>query len=200
MPYYNYKARDQKGKSVASQTFATNKEGLIKQLQKNGLLVISVKESASVEELHHGKMHKNIKNEDLIFFVKQLTVMIENGVPILSAFEIVSKQIESSGLLKVTTKIRNDLESGSTLKDAIAKHPKVFKNFWVDMIEAGELSGKLPYVLNQIALFLLARDKIRKETVNAFMYPAMLFTLAIVTVVVFITKVVPIFEELSLIF
>ncbi|NQU95121.1 MAG: type II secretion system F family protein [Candidatus Omnitrophica bacterium] len=196
MAYYTYKARDKKGKLITSQTFAPNKQELIKLLQKDDLLILSVKEAASIEEEYRRKLHRKILTRDLSLFAKELTILLENGVSIIEAFEIVLKQIESSTLLTTVKTIKKDLEAGSTLADAIKKYPRIFESFWGDMIAAGELSGQLPFVLRQVVTFLESRDEMRKKTIDAFMYPILLFSLAILTIVVFIFKVVPIFEEL----
>lgn len=196
MPYYVYEARNKAGKSVKNQTFAVNKQELIKILQKEGLMIVSVKESAPMEERYRKSIHKKTKLRDLILFSKEMAILLENGVPIIDAFDIISKQIESSELSKVVKQMKQDVEAGGTFCDAIAKHPKVFGTFWHDMIEAGELSGQLPFVIRQVAIFLESRDELRKKTVNAFLYPALLLILATFTIFVFVFRVVPIFEEL----
>lgn len=196
MPYYAYEAREKNGKLVKSHTFAVNKQELIKILQKEDLLILSVKESAPLEERYRRKLHKKARLRDLILFSKEMAILFENGVPIVEALDVVYKQIESSELARVAGDMKEALESGASFRDAIARHPKVFSGLWQDMIEAGELSGQLPFVMRQISIFLAARDDLQKKTVNAFLYPVLLLILAAFTIFVFIFRVVPVFDEL----
>lgn len=196
MPYYTYEARDKGGKLVKNQAFALNKQELIKILQTEEMMILSITESASLADKQHKKMHKKARVSDLILFAKELAILIENGVPIIEAMDVSLKQIDSIELAKAIKDIKRDLEGGTTFRDAIAKHPRIFSSFWHDMIDAGEVSGQLPFVIRQILTFLESREDMRKKTLNAFIYPAMLLLLAVVVIMVFIFRVVPIFQEL----
>ena len=196
MPYYSYQVRDKKGKHIKSQTFAMNKQELIKLLQKDELLILSVTESAGIEEKHRRKLHKKVRLRDLNLFAKEMAVLIENGVPLIDAFDIVLKQVESSELLKILTEMKKDLEGGASFRDAVFKHSKVFGSFWYDMIEAGELSGQLPFVMRQIVVFIESTVAMRKKVISAFIYPSLLFIVATLVIFVFVFKVIPIFAGL----
>jgi len=196
MPYYIYEARDKDGKLVKNQAFALNKQELIKILQTEEMMILSINESASLADRQRKKLHRKTRISDLILFAKELAILIENGVPIIEAMDVSLKQIESTELLKAIKDIKRDLEGGSTMRDAIAKHPRIFSSFWYDMIDAGEVSGQLPFVIRQILVFLESREDMRKKTLNAFIYPAMLLILAIFVIMIFVFRVVPIFQEL----
>jgi len=194
MPYYNYKTKDKSGKILKNQTFAANRQELIKLLHKENLTILTLEETVATEEKFRRKLHKKIKIADLAFFAKELAVLLENGVPLIEAFDVTLKQIESAGLLKVITQIKKDVEGGLSFKDAIAKHKNAFGNIWQDLIGAGELSGQLPYIMRQIVSFLEARIQMRKKVMNALTYPALLFILAVCAIFVFVFKIIPIFE------
>lgn len=194
MPYYVYEGREKDGNFIRNQTFAANKEDLRKVLQQAGLTVLSIKESATIGRKYRVTLHRGVRSRDLLLFSRQLAVLLENGIPIIEAFEIILKQVESSILSRAIGEIKTDLEGGSSLRDAIAKHPRIFGDFWSDAIEAGELSGKLSFVLYQLASFIESREDLKKKTINAFLYPAMLFVLAISSLFMFVYRIVPIFE------
>jgi len=194
MPYYTYKVKDKGGKVTQNQTFSQNRQELIKLLHKDELLILSLEETVATEEKFRRKLHKKIKHSDLAFFAKELAVLLENGVPLIEAFEVTLKQIESQGLLKIVTQVRKDVEGGLSFKDAISKHRKVFGNLWQDLIGAGELSGQLPYIMRQLESFIEAQIQIRKKVMNALLYPSLLLVLAVAAVFVFVFKVIPIFE------
>lgn len=196
MPYYAYEAREKNGKLIKSQTFAINRQELIKILQKEDLVILSVNESAPLEEKLRQKLHRKARLTDLILFSKEMAVLLENGVPLVEALDVVYKQIESVELMKVLKDMKERIEGGSTLHDAISAHPKVFSGVWQDMVEAGELSGQLPFVMRQVSTFLEARNELSKKTINAFLYPVLLLVLATFTIFVFVFRVVPVFEEL----
>jgi len=196
MPYYDYEGREKTGKLIKSQAFALNKQEMIKLLHGQGLLIISVKEATAITDKYRKKFHRRATTGDLVLFAKQFAILLENGVAMIDAFDVMLKQMESSDLIKALQEIKKDVEGGDTLRDAIARHPRIFGSFWHDMIDAGEISGQLPFVMRQIVVFLQSREDLKKKTINAFIYPALLLTLALFTILVFIFRVVPIFEEL----
>jgi len=196
MPYYDYEGREKTGKLIKSQAFALNKQELIKLLHGQGLLIISAKEATAIEEKYRKRLHRRATTGDLVLLAKQFAILLENGVAMIDAFDVMLKQMESSDLINALREIKKDVEGGDTLRDAIAKHPRIFGSFWHDMIDAGEISGQLPFVMRQIVVFLQSREDLKKKTINAFLYPALLLTLALFTILVFVFRVVPIFEEL----
>lgn len=195
MPYFEYTARDKTGKTLKRQLFAQSKEHLVVNLQREGLLLLSVREAAAVAESISIRMHKKAKVGDLILFSKELAVLLENGIPIMEAIDVLTKQMSSTNLINACKAIRKDLENGSTLSNAIAKNRLVFSPLWQYMTEAGELSGQLPFVMRQMAIYLEAQESIRKKTMTAMLYPAILFSAAVVAVFLFAFKIIPIFRD-----
>ena len=181
---------------MKSQAFAHNRQELTKLLQGQGLIIIYVKESAGIAAKHVGKQHKRVKAQDLTIFAKEFAILLENGVAIMDVLDVIGKQLESTDLITAVKGIKKELEGGSTLSNAMGKYPRIFSLFWQDMTEAGELSGQLPYVMKQISVFVESREDIKKKTLNAFLYPAILMGLALFTVVVFVFKVIPVFKGL----
>ncbi|MDD4957287.1 MAG: type II secretion system F family protein [Candidatus Omnitrophica bacterium] len=196
MPYYSYKIRDKKGRIIKNHMFTSSEQDLVKVLQREGALVLGIKEMEAIETKTRRKMHKKVTIEDLVLFAKELAILLENGIPLIETFEVAIKQIESQQLLVAAEQVKVDLERGTSFRESIARHPTIFNDLWCDLVEAGELSGQLPFVLRQILEFLESRANLHKQISNAFLYPILLLGLAIATVLVFILKVVPIFEEL----
>ncbi len=196
MPYFDYEARGKDGKLTKSQAFALNRTELIKSLHDQGMVVLSVKDSASITARHPRKMHGRATARDMASFVKELAILLENGVTITDALEVISLQLESAGLVNAIKVMKRDLESGSTLKDAMMKHPRVFTTLWVEMIDAGETSGQIPFVLRQIEAIIKVKEELKKKTINAFIYPCILIFVATSTVFIFVYKVIPVFEDL----
>ena len=201
MPYFEYTARDKNGKALKGQLFAVTKQQLITNLQREGLLILSMKEAAAIAERKTSqKMHKKAKTKDLMLFAKELAVLLENGIPVMECIDVLIKQMSSINLMIATKAIRKDLENGSTLANAVAKNPLVFSSIWHYLIDAGETSGQLPFVLRQMVMYLESRELIKKKTINAMLYPAVLFTVAIFAVALFTFKIIPIFRNIYITF
>lgn len=196
MPYYNYEATGKGGKPVRGQASAMNRQEMIASLQREGFIILSIKESAPISEKFHRKLHKKARQRDLILFAKEMAILLENGVVITEALEVILKQMDSVDLINALKDVKKNIENGTTFHGAIDKHPGIFGDFWRDMIDAGEVSGQLPFVIRQLESFLESSDRLRKKMVNALIYPALLFTVATFVVCVFMFKIVPVFQDL----
>lgn len=198
MPTLAYSVRDQQGKLLRGSSEARSKEELTRSLHAKGLIVISIEESKGTVRITSPKrkMHRGVKLDDLTLFARQLAVLLESGITILKAINMLQQQIESVALQQACKKIEEDLKTGTSLKDAISKHPKVFTQMWPDLIETGEATGQLAFVLRQLAdYFELARG-LKKKVVSALMYPAVLIAVSIAAIFIFMYKVIPIFAEI----
>lgn len=196
MPYYVYEAKEKTGRLVKRNVSAANKQELTTNLQKMGMVILSIKESTQSAVKVKTKMHKRATQKDLVLFAKAFSILLESGVVVIDALDVVITQTESIDLQNAIKAIKKDLEGGSTLRDAIAKHPKIFSDFWRDMADAGEMSGQMPFVMRQIVAFLESGEAIRTKAINALIYPVVLFGFAVLAVFVFVFKIVPIFQDL----
>lgn len=199
MPQFFYRARDRQGREKQGVQEAHSEEELIAHLQQEDLLVISMdrqevrigKKSAQKRHLHY-----KVSLDDLIIFTRQLATLLEAGVTLLKSLEVLTKQIESRALLVTIEKIKSDISSGSTFRDALARHPKIFSDFWVHMIETGEASGALPVVLNQLADYLESSASLRRKVTSAMIYPSILIGIAMVSLVIFTVFIIPVFAKI----
>lgn len=199
MPYFKYEARDKSGKPVNGTASALNKQELIAKLQKDGLTILAVKETAQTLAASHAgsrKLHRKANINDMRLFAQQFSILLENGVVITDAIEVISHQAESSALLESLQRMRKDLEGGMTLRGAMERHPAIFSSLWLDMVEAGEISGQLPFVTREIESFLESSDRLKKKVINALIYPSILLMVSIGAIIVFTVVVIPKFIEL----
>lgn len=198
MPSYEYKARTSLGQILAGTLEAAGEDDVVKNLQSRGLIVIQVQDIRNLggRSVTTVKRHKKVKGEDLLRFAREVATMLEAGVSFIRALEIVMPQVQSERLAVAGEAVKNDVRGGSSFKEAIEKHPKVFPPIWTHIIEAGEASGKLPLVLTELASSLERTEAIKTKVVSALIYPAVLMVVAMGAVVVFLVKIIPSFGGL----
>jgi len=204
MPDFLYKARDSEGNLVQGTMIADNQSEIIEILQRRGLLITSVTELAtkikskkvSISFRKRFMGSGRVKLDDLCIFARQLGTLLNAGVPLLRSLGVLGKQVSSQLLSEAIDKIKEDIQSGSTLKDALDKHPKIFSKFWVNLVGTGEASGQLPSVLEQIAQYFESSGQLQRKVVSALMYPAILMFVCFAAIMVFVIKIVPVFAEM----
>ena len=139
---------------------------------------------------------KKIKVEDVLIFSKQFATMVKAGLPILQVLSMLRDQLENPSLKEVIEDIRRSLEGGVTLSKCFEKYPKLFDNVYINMVKAGEASGKLDIFLLKIVESLEKKEKIKKKIKGALMYPSIMFTVAITVSAFMLVKVVPVFAKM----
>jgi len=195
---YAFVARTKQGKINKGTLEAPNPEEAVSILQDRSLIVISLKESQEgpvsigISQGSHGK----VRTADLAIFARSLAAMLEAGLPLLRTLEIVGDQTRSDRLRTIIADIIHDIRGGSTFRDAVAKHPTIFSNFWIALIETGEASGQLTQGLKQILVHLEKSDSVRRKVVSALLYPMVLLIGAIIAVLIFSLKIIPTFSSL----
>ena len=205
MPKLIYVARDKSGKKVTGTQDSTNEEELISRLQAMDLIVINVMPATreSLDLLLPEKMqqktrirrHYGVNNNDLVMFCRQLTTLLGAGVTILKSLDTISKQVASQRLFSVIETLKKDMEGGLSFHEALAKHPKVYSDLWVNLVESGEASGNLAVVLDRLASYLERNAEFRRKMVSACIYPAILL-LASTGALLFLTiSIVPTFAK-----
>lgn len=139
---------------------------------------------------------EKLKARDLSVFTRQFATMIDAGLPIVQCLDIQTQQSESKVLRNTLRAIKQDVEGGSTLAEALRKHPKIFDDLYVNMVQAGEAGGVLNAILNRIALFIEKANKLKKKVKGAMIYPCTIIVVAIVVVAILLIFVIPVFAEL----
>jgi len=201
MSKYRYTARDKHGKVLEGFIDASNDDGLIDLLQARGYIVIDFKQAEindkpKAEVPKTRRMHAGVKLDDLITMAKQLQTLFSAGITLLRSLEIISLQIQSTMLFKAVEAIKQDVSAGSSLKAAIAKHPKVFSNLWVNIIETGETTGQLPLALEQLVAYLESSSSLQRKIKNALVYPVIVLCVASAAIGVFVVKLIPMFADI----
>ncbi len=139
---------------------------------------------------------EKVKAKDISILTRQFATMIDAGLPIVQCLDILSEQSESKLLRNTVRTIRQDVEGGLTLADALKKHPKVFDDLYVNMVEAGEAGGVLNTILNRVALFIEKANKLKKKVKGAMIYPCTIIAVAVIVVAILLIFVIPVFAEL----
>ncbi len=204
MPKFTYTVKDINGRTVNDIAEAFDQNALVQDLQRRGYFIVSVKEMTIADHLPQQKeqkktkrfTHKKIKLADLIIFARQLTTMLESGVTLLRSLDVILSQIESEQLYKVLRQVKNEVEQGSSLSAALDKHPKVFNQFWVSLIEVGEASGTMPTILDKLAFYLEQQEHFRSTITSAIIYPVILFAVSMGAIMFFALVVGPKFESI----
>jgi type IV pilus assembly protein PilC len=202
MPTFTYVARNPQGQMVTGHQDAPTQAMVVKILKEQGLTPTSIQSSAAVttetktrrrkQRLRRGK----VGIEDLVLVSRQLATMIRAGLPLVEVLNILGEQVEKLVLRNVLRQVERDVQAGSSFYEALARHPKIFSQFFLSMIKAGEASGLLDAILDQIALYLEKAASIRRKVKSAIMYPTAVTIFAILIMIVIMTKVVPVFEEI----
>jgi type IV pilus assembly protein PilC len=193
MPNYSYTARAVNGDVRSATLSAASREEVVAQLRRQRLTVIRVDEE---EKRAKGKMGGGIKLRDIIIFTRQFSTMINAGLPLVQALDILSKQTENKALSSVTRSVQLDVESGHTVADALRKHPKAFNDLYVNMVAAGEAGGILDTILNRLATFLEKNGNLIRRVKGAMIYPAVIMSVAGIAITVLLIFVIPVFQDM----
>lgn len=139
---------------------------------------------------------ETVKPRDVSVFTRQFATMIDAGLPIVQCLNILSEQTSNKTFSRTLKTVRKDVEGGSTLAESLKKHPKIFDDLYVNMVEAGEMGGALNTILNRIALFIEKATKLKKKVKGAMIYPSTIVGVAVIVVAILLIFVIPVFAEL----
>ena len=199
---YTYKGISA-GKYVEGTIEAMNQDEASFKLKEQKIIItklIRTKKKAAEKKKSAGGgfslFKKKIKPEDVVIFSKQFATMVKAGLPILNVLTMLRDQLEHPELKIIVEDIRKNLEGGLTLSKCFEKYPKIFDNVYINLIKAGEASGKLDVFLMKLVDSLEKREKVKKKIKSALTYPVVMFVVAITVMVFMLIKVVPIFAEM----
>jgi len=137
-----------------------------------------------------------VTEKDIVIFTRQFATMIDAGLPLVQALEILAKQTESKSLANVIANVKEEVEGGLTYADALKKHPKVFDDLYSNMVAAGEAGGILDTILNRLAGYIEKAMKLKKKVKSALTYPLVIVTVAVLVIWIILVKVIPVFESM----
>lgn len=195
MTTYNYTAKDKNGYTLNGSLDVSSESEAAEALHKKELTIISI-EQAKDKASKAGVRAKDqkVKLDDLVIFTRQLATMIDSGIPLVHALGILSEQVENPSLKGVVVSVRQDIEAGMSFCDALAKHPKVFSDLFINMARAGESSGMLDDILDRLASYLEKSAALSRKISSSLVYPAVVVSMAFIITAVLLLKVVPTFK------
>ena len=192
MASYTYTARTATGDLKTATVEASSREDVVAQLRRQRMAVVKVDEDTAKKKAAKGK----IKMRDIVIFTRQFSTMINAGLPLVQALDILAKQTENKVLADVTRAVVFDVESGHTVADALAKHPKAFSDLYVNMVAAGEAGGILDTILMRLATFMEKNDDLVCKVKGAMIYPGVIMSVAVIAICVLLIFVIPVFESM----
>jgi type IV pilus assembly protein PilC len=192
MPQFTYTARDAKGDLKTATIEAANREDVVQQLRRLRMNVVKVEEQSKAKQKTGG----SVSMKDIVIFTRQFSTMINSGLPLVQALDILSKQSENKALQAVTRQVVFDVESGHTVADALAKHPKAFSDLYVNMVAAGEAGGILDTILMRLATFMEKNDALVRKVKGAMIYPGVIMSVAAIAICVLLIFVIPVFQSM----
>jgi len=197
MPHFKYVAKDPAGKTMTGTLEVTDRNTAIEMLRKKDLIIVTISEAkkgSNIFTLSFGK--KKVKLDDIVVFSRQLATMVDAGIPLVGALDILSDQLDNKTFGDVLRKVRNDVETGSSLSDALGRHKNIFSALFVNMVKAGESSGMLDDILDRLAAYLEKTSNLQKKVKAALIYPMIVSSMAIIITLVLLLKVIPVFKNI----
>ena len=189
---YKYLARNKKGETQNGTIAAETKEAAIDTLQKHDLVVVALEEEKKKSFLFRDLSFLSfITQKDVVIFCRQLAILVGSDVPLVQSLKSLASQIDNPALQKKVTEIANDVEGGTLLSKALAKHPKIFSSFYVNLIKSGESAGRLQSSLNFLANHLERDFYLKSKVKRAMIYPIFVIVLFILVTIAVLVFVVP---------
>ena len=190
---FQWSGKTAKGTIETGEISAATKEEVTALLRKRNITVTTVTEKATKIKIGFGK---GVNDKDIVVFTRQFSTMIDAGLPLVQALDILSTQVENKVLGRTLSQVKGDVESGATYADALRKHPRVFSELYVNMVAAGETGGILDTILNRLAAYIEKAMNLKKKVKGAMVYPAVVCTIAVLVIAVIMIFVVPTFSKM----
>lgn len=199
MPLYVYQARTSEGKLTKGKLQSNSEKEVLSELDQLNLFVYQIKK---LNPVLHGEIYigSPIKNKDFIIFLRQFSTLIDAGISLVDSMDILAEQSNSKRLTHALMEIKEDLQEGIALSEALAHHPKFFPELLVSMINAGEVSGRLDEILDRMANYYEKQYQLKKKIETALTYPTVIGVLALLITMFLLTFIVPVFTDMFLSF
>ena len=187
-----WEGTDRKGQKVKGKSMAVSEAAVRADLRRQGVVPSRIKKQSQGLFQGSGK----ITTADIAIFSRQLATMLAAGIPLVQSFEIVGTGHENAAMQKLIMTIKGDVEGGSALAEALAKHPLYFDDLFINLVEAGEQAGALETLLDKIATYKEKTEALKKKIKKALTYPAAVLVVAMVVTTILLIFVIPAFEDL----
>ena len=194
MPTFEWKGTARNGQVQSGVLVADSKDSVVAMMRRQQIVITAVKEKG--KEIAVPRFGGGVPAQMIAIFTRQFSVMIDAGLPLVQCLEILGSQQENKTFRRTLIQIRQDVESGSNLADAMRKHPKIFNDLFTNMIAAGEAGGILDTILQRLAQYIEKSVKLSSQVKSAMIYPVAVISIAIIVVMVILWKVIPVFASL----
>lgn len=196
MPIYLYKGVNSYGEKRKGKIDAPTEGAAEAQLRKTRITITSLKEQPKDIFADIALFQPKVTGKDVVIFTRQLSTMIDAGLPLVQSLEILGNQQENTTFKKMLNEVRMDVETGTTFADALKKHPKAFDTLYCNMVDAGEVGGILDTILRRLAVFMEKNMTLKKKVKGAMTYPVICMAISFIITAVILIFVVPVFSKM----
>src|SRR6516164_3362843 len=187
---FAWEGRDKRGARIKGRSLAPDEQTLRAELRRQGVA------PSKIRKQRQGRRGGKVNPGDIAVFSRQLATMLAAGIPLVQAFEIVGAGHEKPAMQKLILDVKAEVEGGTSLHEALGKHPLYFDDLYVNLVEAGEQAGALESLLDKIATYKEKTEALKKKVKKALFYPAAVLAVAVIVTVVLLVFVIPQFEAL----
>lgn len=196
MPVFRYTGKTRAGATQRGEIEATNRASATAVLRQRQILVTSIRARPKALELKLPGFGGKVTEQELVVFTRQFATMIEAGLPLVQCLDILARQATNKEFARVIGQVKTDVESGDSFADALRKHPAVYSDFFVNMVEAGEAGGILDTILARLATYMEKAAALKGQVKGALVYPAVIVAIALIVVVFLLLYVIPVFADM----
>ena len=196
MPVFMWKGEDRTGATQKGEIEAPHEHAVRAQLRRMQIKPTRIKQKGKDILENVAFFQPKVKQTDVVIFARQFATMINAGLPLIQSLDILQSQQENKTFKKVLKQLKDNVEEGTTLADAMGKHPKIFDELFVNMIAAGEVGGILDTILNRLSAYMEKALKLKRQVKGAMTYPAIVLVIAVLVIAVILIFVIPVFEQM----
>ncbi len=196
MPAYLWEGKTTRGNIQKGEMEAANEAAVKSTLRAQQIKVTKVKTKPKDLLENISFLQPKVSGKTLAVFTRQFATMIDAGLPLIQGLDILGSQEPNPTLKKAIAKVKGDVESGTTLSNALKRHPKIFSDLYVSLVAAGEMGGMLDTILNRLATYIEKNEKLKSKVKSAMVYPSVVMIISLVVISVLLLFVIPVFEEM----
>jgi type IV pilus assembly protein PilC len=196
MPTFVWKAETKKGEAKKGEIDAANEAAVRGQLRRQGYKSISVSKKPKDLLEYIPFLKQKVSEKDVVVFARIFATMINAGLPLIQCLDLLAKQEKNKTFAKVITSIKEDIEGGSTLTDAMKKYPTIFDDLFINLVAAGESGGVLDVILNRLSVYMEKAMKLKRKVKGAMTYPITVLAVSIGVMAILLLKVIPVFKTM----
>lgn len=193
---WQWVAETKKGRKLKGELEAVTEQIAESQLKKRNLKILKLKPKPKDLFANIAFMQPKVKNKDIVIFTRQFSTMIDAGLPLVQGLNILAEQNPNPTFKSILRQLTKDVEGGSTLAEAMKKHPKVFDNLFVNLVAAGEVGGILDTILQRLATFIEKAEELKSRIKGALTYPIVVLAIAFIVIAVILIFVIPVFQDM----